>query len=140
MRRAIFLCAVVAAVVLLPSSAASGRQKQYVLTALADIGTVYWRYDCVHYKAPEWSLGIRIYPISATTGIIYRAGRFGRRRTGQPGYPTIWFPFRRERKQSLSVVQGTEAGELRGHVLANFGHGGCQSYFPPRLTVELYPR
>jgi len=38
--------------VLLPSSAATGRQKPYVLTALADIGTVYWRYDCVHFRTP----------------------------------------------------------------------------------------
>ncbi len=113
MRAAILLGAIVAAVVLLPSSAASGRQKPYVLTALASIGTVYWRYDCVHYRAPEWSLGIRVFRDSATAGVTYRAGRLTRRRTAQPDGPTIWFPFRRERSQSLSVVQATEPGTLR---------------------------
>jgi hypothetical protein len=40
-RTTALLAAVVAAMVLLPGSAASGRQKPYVLTALASIGTVY---------------------------------------------------------------------------------------------------
>lgn len=140
MRAAILLGAVVAAVMLLPSSAASGRQKPYVLTALADIGTVYWRYDCVHYGAPEWSLGIRVFRDSATTGVIYRDGRLTRRRTAQPDGPTIWFPFRRERSQRLSFVQATEPGTLRGRVLARFGRRDCETYFPPRLSVQLYPR
>ncbi len=140
MRAAILLGAVVAAVLLLPSSAASGRQKPYVLTALADIGTVYWRYDCVHYRAPEWSLGVRVFRDSATTGVIYRDGRLTRRRTAQPDGPTIWFPFRRERSQRLSFVQATEPGTLRGRVLARFGRRDCATYFPPRLSVQLYPR
>ena len=140
MKPAVVVCAVVCAVTLLPGSAASGRQKPYVLTALADIGTVYWRYDCVHYRKPEWSLGIRIFPITATTGVTFRAGKLTMRRTPriQPGQPTVWFPFRRERQQSLSFVQAIEPGTLRAHVLAKFG--GCQSYFPPRLSVQLYPR
>jgi hypothetical protein len=139
-RRAFFLCAAVVAVAVLPSSAASGRQKPYVLTALADIGTVYWRYDCVHYKAPEWSLGVRVFQDTATTGVYYRAGRFTRRRTLQPGDPTTWFPFRRDRRQTLSLVQATEPGTVRGHVLATFKRRDCQSYFTPRLSAELYPR
>jgi hypothetical protein len=139
-RRAIAIGVVAAAAALLPASAASGRQKPHVLTALADIGTVYWRYDCVHYRAAEWSLGVRIFSTSATTGVTYHAGRFERRLALQPGYPKTWFPFRKERAQSLSFVQGTEAGTLRAHVLAKFGRRGCQSYFPPRLSVELYPR
>ena len=140
MRRAILLGAVVAAVAVLPSSAESGRQKPYVLTALADIGTVYWRYDCVHYRANEWSLGVRIFRDTATTGVTYRAGGFTRRRTLQPGDPTTWFPFRREHHQALSLVQATEPGTVHGHVLATFKRRDCQSYFTPRLTVELYPR
>lgn len=140
MRRAILLGAIVVAVAGLPSSAASGRQKQYVLTALADIGTVYWRYDCVHYRANEWSLGVRIFRDTATTGVTYRAGRFARRRTLQPGDPTTWFPFRREHRQTLSLVQATEPGTVHGHVLAAFRRRDCWSYFTPRLTVQLYPR
>ena len=140
MRRAILLGAVVAAVAVLPSSAESGRQKPYVLTALADIGTVYWRYDCVHYRANEWSLGVRIFRDTATTGVTYRAGGFTRRRTLQPGDPTTWFPLRRERRQNLSLVQATEPGTVHGHVLATFSRRDCWPYFTPRLTVELYPR
>jgi hypothetical protein len=60
--------------------------------------------------------------------------------TLQPGYPKTWFPFRKERGQSLAFVQGAEAGMLRAHVLAKFGRRGCQNYFPPRLSVQLYPR
>jgi len=137
-RAAILLGIVV--VLLLPGSAASGRQKAYVLTALADIGTVYWRYDCVHYRAPEWSLGIQVFESTATTEVTYRDGKLARRRTLQPGDPTTWFPFRREQKQTLSLFQATEPGTLRAHVLARFGRGDCWSYFPPRLSVQLYPR
>jgi hypothetical protein len=140
-RAAIALGVAIVAVVLLPGSAASGRQKPYVLTALADIGTVYWRYDCVHYRSPEWSLGIRVFPTTATTVVTYRAGKLTMRRPAiQPGEHTVWFPFRRERSQSLSFVQATEPGTLRGRVLARFRIDACQSYFPPRLSVELYPR
>ena len=138
MRGAILLAA--AAVLLLPGSAAGGRQKPYVLTALADIGTVYWRYDCVHYRAPEWSLGVRVFRDTATTTVTYRDGGLTRRRTAQPDGPSVWFPFRRERSQRLSLVQLTEPGTLRGHVLARFGPRDCEPYFPPRLSVQLYPR
>jgi hypothetical protein len=134
------LCAVVAAVAVLPNSAASGRQKAYVLTALPDIGTVYWRYDCVHYRAHEWSLGVRVSVSTATTAVTYRAGRFERHRTLQPGTPTTWFPFREERLQSLALTQSTEPGTLHATVTAKFKRSDCWSYFPPRLTVELYPR
>jgi hypothetical protein len=138
MRGAIVLAAV--AMVLLPSSAGGGRQKPNVLTALADIGTVYWRYDCVHYRSPEWSLGIHVFESTATTEVTFRAGKLTRHRTLQPGYPTTWFPFRREQKQNLSLFQATEPGTLRAHVLARFSRGDCWSYFPPRLSVQLYPR
>jgi len=131
---------VIAAVALLSGSAAGGRQKPYVLTAVADIGTVYWRYDCVHYRAPEWSLGVRVFVTTATTTVTYQAGSFERRRTLQPGNPTTWFPFRREHKQSLSLVQATEPGTLHASVTARFKRSDCWSYFPPRLSVQLYPR
>ena len=137
MRAAILLATAV--VLLLPSAAASGRQKPFVLTALADIGTVYWRYDFSH-RAPQWSLGVHVFATAATTGATYRAGGFKRQRTLQPGYPTTWFPFRRERRQSLAFVQGTEAGTLRAVVTVRFNHHNYESYFPPRFSVELYPR
>jgi len=139
-RSAIFLAAVIAgAVVLLPSSAASGRQKPYVLAAVADIGTVYWRYDCVHFPSPEWSLGVQLFD-TATTTVTYRAGVLKRHRTLQPGEPISWFRFRPALRQSLSLVQATEPGTLRAHVLAKFKRRDCQSYSPPRLSVQLFPR
>ena len=142
MRPAAILFAVIAgAIVLAPSSAAVGRQKPHVLTALANIGTVYWRYDCVHFRSPEWSLGIRVFPTTATTSVARRAGKVvGRRSAVQPGARTVWFSFRPERRQSLSLVQATEPGTLRAHVVAKFSRRDCQSYFPPRLSVQLYPR
>jgi hypothetical protein len=130
---------VAAAVVLLPSSAATGRQKPYVLTALADIGTVYWRYDCVHFRTPEWSLGVQLFD-TATTSVRYQAGEVKGHRTLQPGEPTVWFRFRPELHQRLSLVQATEPGTLRAHLLARFSRRDCQSYYPPRLSVQLYPR
>jgi hypothetical protein len=139
-RAAILLAAVIAtAALLLPSSAASGRQKPYVLTALAGIGMVYWRYDCVHYRASEWSLGLHVFEPTATTRATFHAGKLTMRRTIQPG-STTWFPFRREHRQTLSLVQGTAPGTLHGSVIARFSRGDCWSGFPPRLSVQLYPR
>jgi hypothetical protein len=137
-RAAILLAA--AGVLLLPAPAAGGRQKPYVLTAFADIGTVYWRYDCVHFRKPEWSLGVRVFRDSATTRAAYRDSGLTLRRTAQPDGPTIWFPFRRQRSQSLSLVQSTEPGTLHAQVHAKFGVRDCEPYFPPRLDVQLSPR
>jgi hypothetical protein len=136
--RAAVLASVVAVVVLLPASAASGRQKPYVLTAVADIGTVYWRYDFVHYKTPRWSLGVRIF-YTATTRVNFRAGKLQLHRTMQPRQ-LRWFPFTAARAQSLSLVQTTEPGTLRAAVTVKFTRHNFQSYLPPRFSVQLYPR
>ena len=122
----------------LAGPAAGGRQRPYVLTAVANIGTVYWRYDCVHYRSPEWSLGIGSSG-RATTWVTFRAGRIVRRRT-LPAH-TVWFPFRRNRVQSLSFVQATEPGTLRARLTVDWRGGShCESYFPPGLTLQLFPR
>jgi hypothetical protein len=138
-RAIILLAAITTAVVFLPSSAASGRQKPYVLTAVADIGTVYWRYDCVHFPSPEWSLGVQLFD-TATTTVTYRAGGVKQHRTLQPGDPVSWFRFRPQLRQRLSLVQATEPGTLRARVVATFRRRDCQSYSPPRLSMQLYPR
>ena len=138
MRAAIVLASVLVAVVLLPASAASGRQKPYVLTAVADIGTVYWRYDFVHYRTPRWSLGIRIF-YTATTEVNFRAGKLQLHRVLQPTQ-LRWFPFTAARAQSLSLVQATEPGTLRASVSVKFSRHNFQSYLPPRFSVQLYPR
>lgn len=123
----------------LPGSAASGRQKPYVLTAVADVGTVYWRYDFVHYRTPRWSLGVRMFFDTATTTVSYRAGKFRLHRTLQP-QAVKWFPFSGAHLQQLSFRQATEPGTLRAVVVAAFSKRNFQIYFPPRVTLQLYPR
>jgi hypothetical protein len=144
-RAAIVIVAVIAGVALLPGSAASGQQRPYVLTALADIGTVYWRYDCVHYRQPEWSLGIHIFQNAASAGATFRAGKLTvRRPTIQPGEPTIWFPFRKERVQRMTAAAGGEAETVYARVKVTFGEAhslaNCWSYAPPRVDASLYGR
>jgi hypothetical protein len=129
---------VLAVALLLPGAATSGRQKPYVLTAVASIGTVYWRYDFVHYRTPRWSLGVRIF-YTATTDVTFRAGKMRLRRTLQP-QQLRWLPFRTNRLQKLSLVQATEPGTLRAAVTVKFGRHNSQSYLPPRVTTQLQPR
>ena len=138
MRAVLILGAILVALALLPGSAASGRQKPYVLTAAAGIGTVYWRYDFVHYRTPRWSLGVRIF-YTATTGVTFRAGKLKQRRTLQPRQ-LHWFPFSSSHAQSLSLVQATEPGTLRALVAVRFSHHNFQSCLPPCFSVQLYPR
>ena len=124
----------------LPSAATSGRQKAYVLTAVANVGTVYWRFDCVHYRSPEWSLGVG-FNGAATTRFTYHAGGLVRRRTLNPPAHRVWFPFRRDRVQTLSFVQMIEPGTLRAGVRVDWRAGThCESYLPPRVSMQLYPR
>jgi hypothetical protein len=142
MRAATLVAAVVAAaVLLLPGSAASVRQKPNVLTALADIGTVYWRYDCAHHRAPEWSLGVRLSAAAADTRIAFRAGKLRLHRKLWSGQRLAWFPFRPELLQHLSLVQGTEPRTLRATVGVRFGGthlANCWPYAPPRVTTTLW--
>jgi hypothetical protein len=128
------------ALLFVPPKATAGKQKPFVLTALADIGTVYWRYDCVHYRTPRVSLGVQ-WSGEATTGVTYRAGTLVRRRT-MPGH-RLWFPFSSSRFQRLSFVQATEPRTLYAHVRIDLGPSGgnqgyehCQSYLPPRFSVH----
>jgi hypothetical protein len=135
------VAAALAVVLVQPGSAFSGKQKPYVLTAIADIGTVYWRYDCVHYRSPEWSLGVRVFADSATTGVTFRAETLRRRHVLQPGDPVFWFPFRRELRQRLSLAQGTEPRTLYGTVKVRFGGthlANCKPYAPPRVVTALW--
>jgi hypothetical protein len=139
-RTAILVGAVIAAVLILPGSASSGRQKPYVLTALAATGTVYWRYDCVHYRAPEVSLGVRVFSNSATTTVSFRAGKLKRLNTLQPGGRVTWFPFRRNPRQRLTLVQRTEPRTLHASVIVWLGGSrsrNCQPYMPPRFTATV---
>jgi hypothetical protein len=71
--------------------------------------------------------------------VTFRAGNLRLHRTLQPTQ-LAWFPFSSARLQHLSLVQATEPGTLRAVVAATFGRHNHQSYFPPRLSLQLYPR
>jgi hypothetical protein len=121
-----------------PPATAGQRGHSFVLTALADQGTVYWR-PCTR---KGWSLGFRIWNKTATAGVTFRAGSLTRRRTLQPGEPTVWFPFTKNRVQRLSVVSGGEAETIFSHVTLEFDEAhslpSCFPYAPPRVSVSLY--
>ena len=145
MRRTIPLLAAFACLALLAPSAGGSPgsrmtpPRAFRLTTLAGVGTVYWR-GC---GKNEHSLGFRVSSMGTTTGITFRAGHRAERRTVQPGYSTIWSPFK-DRKQSLSTVSGGEAETIytRVVVLFNEAHSlpNCFSYAPPRVTVTLNGR
>lgn len=69
---------------------------------------------------------------------IERLGRPGSSSTYLPRVK--WFPSRRDRLERLSFVQATEPGTLHAVVTARFSARNYQSYFPPRVTLQLYPR
>jgi hypothetical protein len=125
------------------ASAGGRAAPRLTLTALADIGTVFWRYDCSARSAEQRrSVGIRLYE-SATTNVVFESGKLTLRAELQPG-TLHWFPFRADRVQRLRATQSTEPGTLRALVTIDFGyrHGvaHCYSYAPPRFTVQEYPR
>jgi hypothetical protein len=142
---ALSLAAAAAGLALLVApTATAGKQKPFVLTALAEIGTVYWRYDCVHYRTARVSLGVH-WSGQATTRVTYQAGTLTRRRT-LPRH-RIWFPFTNQRFQHLSFVQFIEPLTLYASVKIDLGRRGtnhgydhCQSYFPPQFSAQLRAR
>jgi hypothetical protein len=142
-RRALLIAA--ALLLLTATPGASARQASRgpaVLTALADIGTVYWRHSCRLHQPVRYSLGVRIF-YTATTRVTFHAGTITGRRTLQPEEMT-WFRSSPVRHQTLSFSQATEPGVLRARVLVDWrykrGIGHCEDYLPPRFTAQLYPR
>jgi hypothetical protein len=140
-RRSTALAAAAVLSLALASSGASERQggRTFVLTALADQGTVYWR-PC---SAEGWSLGFRHWG-PTTTEVTFRAGGMRLHRALQSDGPTVWFPFRRDRVQQLTVESGGEAETIYAHVRVEFDEphslANCWIYAPPRLRVTLYGR
>lgn len=120
-----------------PEATAGGHGDSYVLTALADQGTVYWR-PCT---SKGWSLGFRI-SSGTSTRVTFRAGSVTRRRSPYPGEATVWFPYTKNRVQRLLVVSGGEAETIVSHVKVEFDgpHSlpNCFPYAPPRVSVGLY--
>jgi len=140
MRRAA-VAALVLLVLAVPSANAKRAPQGTVLTALADIGTVYWRSSCAAGEPQRWSLGVRLFD-TATTSVTLKVGHRTVRRTMQPNQ-LLWFPLTTGASQHLAFTQSTEPGTLRGTVSANFGGqqaNHCWTYFPPRVSTQLYPR
>jgi hypothetical protein len=136
-RTVLVLAAILALFLAAPPATAGRSGDSFVLTALADQGTVYWR-PCT---SQGWSLGFQLSG-PTTTEVTFRAGKLTRRRTLQPGPPTIWFPYARNRVQRLSVVSGGEEETIYSHVKVEFDEQhslpSCFPYAPPRVSVTLY--
>jgi hypothetical protein len=138
-RVAVLLAAAAAAVVLLPNSAASERQLPQVLTAIANIGTVYWRSDCPRNEPSRWSLGVLIFQKASSTEITFRAGSTVLRRdVDVPDGKTRWFPFRRSRIQRLRLESGSEGGNHVGRLKVNFAVAGCVRWQTPNVRLRTY--
>lgn len=136
---------VVACVLLLlgvPSATAGSAHRQSsVLTALADIGTVHWRFDCTRGEPQRWAIGVHLFG-TATTTVTWETPHRHARRTLQP-LETAWFPLTTIRRQRLVFVQSTEPETLRGAVSVDFGRGRvnhCESYLPPHFAAHLSSR
>ena len=139
MRAAIAIAAAVAAVALLPESAASGRQKPYVLTAVANIGTIYLRSDCPRNEPRRWSLGVLVFQQASSTEITFRAGSTVLRRdVDVPDAATRWFPFRRNRIQRLRLESGSEGGNHVGRLRVTFAVAGCDRWHTPNVRLRTY--
>lgn len=133
------LAVAVAAAVMLPASAASVGQKPRVLTAIADIGTVYWRDACPRGEPRRWSLGVRLFQEASSTGVTFRAGALVLRRDlNVPDGKTAWFPFRRNGIQQLTLESGGGAGNHDAKVRVNFGSAGCFPWQTPDITTRTF--
>ena len=75
--------ALVLVVLAVPGANARGVPRGNVLTALASIGTVYWRSACPIGKPQRWSLGVRLFN-TATTEVTLRVGQHTAHRTMNP--------------------------------------------------------
>src|SRR5262249_7452443 len=141
MRRAA-VAALVVVVLAVPSANAGSAPQGNVLTALADIGTVYWRSECTIGQPQRWSLGVRLFD-TATTAVTLQVGHRTVHRTMQPNDRRVWFGLTTAARQHIAFTQSTEPGTLRGSVSVDFGgqHSNhCRSYMPPRVSTQLYPR
>ena len=126
------------------AAAAPVRSRPLVLTALPNIGTIYWRYSCGVHGTQGWSLGIHIWSNTATTRVRFKAGKLVAIRELQPGDATSWFPYSEKPVQWLAAGAGGEEGTVVGAVRVNYSYPSrephCYPYAPPRVTVQFYPR
>jgi hypothetical protein len=125
------------------AAAAPVRSKPLVLTAIPNIGTIYWRYNCSQ-GTRGWSLGIHIWSNTATTRVRFKAGKVVAVRELQPGDATSWFPYSEKPVQWLAAGAGGEEGTVVGAIRVNYGYPSrephCYPYAPPRVSVQFYPR
>jgi hypothetical protein len=127
------------------AAAATRKQPRAIFVAkLPEIGTVYARTYCTGDGPLRFALGIHYLEMGQSGVVRFRAGRFSRDREMQPGDPTAWFPYRRDRVEWLAAAAGGENGVVVGwvRVIGRSAHSDtCQSsYGPLRVTVQTYPR
>lgn len=152
MRSRVALVSAVALVVSASVGAASDTKHTVVkgpwlLTALPSMGTVTWRCDTARERRgqPAVALGLDARGALATETMELRAnGVAVLRRVIQPGQRES-LPFLRPAVQTLTVVQETKPGTLRGVVTVRFGSGRlskshCWEHLPPAVTVRVFPR
>src|SRR5579859_3028379 len=115
-----------------------------VVAKLPEIGTVYERTYCTGTGPLRFALGIHYLKMGQPGVVRFRAGRFSRNSFMQPGYPTKWFPQRRDHALWLAAAAGGENGAVVGwvRVVGHPAHSDtCQSdYYPLRVTIQTYPR
>jgi hypothetical protein len=117
----------------------------WVLTYLPDMGTVTWRCNSKEAGTRAYALGFRSFNGGATEQLNLRIkNRTVLTRTIQPGQ-SLTLPHLNAEVQELAVTQSTEPGTLRGTVSVNFAPGRtspshCFPWFPPAMTLRVYPR
>lgn len=118
--------------------------KTAVLTALPTLGTVKWRSRYVSGKA-QFSLGLHLFD-TVSSEVRFRARKFSRDRSLNPGDRTLWFRYDTSRVQWLAATWVDEAGFVAGVVRADFRtaavrqvpSGDCWIFGPPHVTVQFY--
>jgi hypothetical protein len=117
----------------------------WALTYLPGMGTVTWRCNGKEVGARAYALGFRSFSGGATERLTLRTkNRVVLTRTIQPGQ-SLSLPHLDAAVQELAVTQSTEPGTLRGIVSVNFAPrpispSHCFPWFPPAMTLRVYPR
>ena len=114
----------------------AGERGPFLLVGLPSLGTVSWRCD----ERGHYALGFHAFRLSADDGLRFHAGKVTKAAGVRPGN-SIRFPYVRARRQTLTVVQGTEPRTLRATVDVYFmpRYDFCRSYLVPRVDVRIRP-
>ena len=135
----------------LTSPVASARRSRvdgrgpWLLTALPGMGTLSWGCRAGWSGYRTYELRFRAAASSATERVTMVAGgHVLLTRVINPG-AVVSFPRSDSWRRQVTVTQSTEPGTLRARVTIDFRPGRvspshCWPWFPPAMTVDLYPR